>query len=79
GALQALDRKEIYFDRIAGTSAGAIMATLIKVGYKSHEISDIFERLDLPELLDKKKFPFLYPFYRWLRLYAKMGFYQGDV
>ncbi|MBU9724181.1 MULTISPECIES: patatin-like phospholipase family protein [Bacillaceae] len=79
GALQALDKKEIYFDRLAGTSAGAIMATLIKVGYNSHEIAQIFEELELPALLDKKRFRVLYPFYRWLRLYAKMGFYQGDV
>ncbi|MBU9712221.1 patatin-like phospholipase family protein [Evansella tamaricis] len=79
GAIQALDRRNITFDRIAGTSAGAITASLVKAGYKSYEIAQLFEELELPSLLDKNTFQFFYPFYRWLRLYRKMGLYQGEA
>ncbi|SDY55807.1 NTE family protein [Evansella caseinilytica] len=79
GALQVLDQKKIFFERLAGTSAGAIVATFIKAGYTSEEISQLLDDLDLQQLLDPKKRSIIFPFYRWLRLYKKMGFHKGDA
>lgn len=38
GALKACEDRKIRFDGVAGTSAGAIIAGLIAVGYKAHEL-----------------------------------------
>ncbi|CAF24363.1 patatin-like phospholipase family protein [Candidatus Protochlamydia amoebophila] len=39
-------------ERIAGTSSGAIFASLISVGYTSSEIRDILDEIDLNKILD---------------------------
>ncbi len=38
GALQVLEENKIRFDRLLGTSAGAITATLLAAGYNSQEM-----------------------------------------
>ena len=38
GALRALEEKNVDFVGIAGTSAGAIVAALVGVGYRSHQM-----------------------------------------
>ncbi|MDQ0256270.1 NTE family protein [Evansella vedderi] len=77
GAMKALEEEGIYFERLAGTSAGAIVATLIKAGFTSNEIEKILDEVDLISLLDRKHRSI--PFYRWIRLYLKMGIYKGDA
>lgn len=80
GALRVLEDEEIQFERLAGTSAGAIIASLIKVGYKSNEIEKILDELDFLSILDpkyesrKKYFQFL----KWVGLFRKMGLHNGD-
>ena len=41
GALKRLEEEGIEFGSVAGTSAGAIAAALVAVGYKAEEIKDI--------------------------------------
>lgn len=58
GALGSLDKKEILYDDngnlkikgIAGTSAGAIVAGLIAIGYKPAELLDIMKHLNFNKL-----------------------------
>ncbi|MCD8508717.1 MAG: patatin-like phospholipase family protein [Bacillus sp. (in: Bacteria)] len=76
GAVRILEQEGFVFERLAGTSAGAIVASFLKAGFTSDEIGEILEELDLPSLLDERKISI--PFYRWLRLYLKMGIHQGD-
>lgn len=52
GAYQAIEEKGYRFKRIAGTSAGAIVASFIAAGYSSSEIMKIMDEIDLKELLD---------------------------
>ena len=55
GALEALEDKGIYvnkIERVAGTSAGAITATLIGLGYSLTEINEKLKKLDFISLLD---------------------------
>jgi predicted acylesterase/phospholipase RssA/CRP-like cAMP-binding protein len=44
GVLAALEEHEIYFDRVAGTSAGAIIAAAFAAGFDQQYILQLFER-----------------------------------
>ncbi|WP_425397116.1 patatin-like phospholipase family protein [Aeoliella sp.] len=44
GVLEVLEREGIYFDRVAGTSAGAIVATAYAAGIPLERIRNVFER-----------------------------------
>ena len=55
GAIQALEEKGIKFERVAGTSAGAILATFIAAGFNAQELEKIFDELNLKVLLDPPK------------------------
>jgi len=77
GALQVVEKKGYNFERVAGTSAGAIMSSFIAAGYKSDEISELFNELHLNKLLDPPKFLDWLPFTKWLSLYFRMGIYKG--
>lgn len=79
GAYEVLEEKGFTFKRMAGTSAGAIIAALIAAGYSSREMADMMKELDLNEFLDQRKT--LLPFHlaKWLLLYFRMGLYRGDL
>ncbi|QCR32878.1 patatin-like phospholipase family protein [Lysinibacillus sp. SGAir0095] len=79
GAMQVLEEKNYRFKRVAGTSAGAIMACFIAAGYTSKEIENIFDELHLKSLLDPPKATRNLPFLRWLNLYFRMGLYKGKA
>jgi len=54
GALvEAEDSFGYEWQNVAGTSAGAIIAALIAVGYSGREVSDIISDLDFTQLMDK--------------------------
>ena len=44
GAIEVLESKDFTFKRLAGTSAGSILAALIAAGYTSREIMDLMMR-----------------------------------
>src|SRR5690606_15902294 len=77
GAIQALEEKGIKFERVAGTSAGAILATFIAAGFNTKELEEIFDELNLKVLLDPPKFIIELPFLKWLNLYKRLGLYRG--
>ncbi|WP_078597088.1 patatin-like phospholipase family protein [Evansella clarkii] len=77
GAIRELHKKGIGFERAAGTSAGALVAALIKAGYTSTEMEYLFEEMDAEQLLEPSRLPILSSFYRWLRVYKSMGLYKG--
>jgi predicted acylesterase/phospholipase RssA len=55
GTLKALDRHDIWFERVAGNSAGAITAAMIAVGYTATEI----EWITAPQVLGLRRPPSL--------------------
>ncbi|MFD1707698.1 patatin-like phospholipase family protein [Siminovitchia sediminis] len=79
GAYEVLEDRGFTFKRLAGTSAGAIIAAFIAAGYTSKEIADMMRDMDLNKLLDRRRT--LLPFHlaKWLLLYYKMGLYRGDL
>ncbi len=76
GACEEVESRGFRFVRLAGTSAGSIIAALISAGYKSKEIYNLLEELDLSKLLDTRKS--YIPFAKWLFVYWKLGLYKGN-
>ncbi|ADU29956.1 patatin-like phospholipase family protein [Evansella cellulosilytica] len=79
GALRVMKNENIEFERLAGTSAGAIVAAFIKAGFTVDEIESILDGLDLEELLEPKRTGVIFQFYKWIRLYRNMGIYKGAL
>ena len=79
GAYQELEEKGYRFKRVAGTSAGAIIASFIAAGYSGKEIEQMMQEEDLQTLLDPRKTILPIPFMKWLLLYWRMGLYQGNA
>lgn len=77
GAYQMLEEKGFRFKRVAGTSAGAILACLIAAGYTGKEIEEVLDNQDFQSLLDPRKTIIPLPFMKWLLLYWRLGLYQG--
>lgn len=76
GALEVFQEERIFqkIKRVAGTSAGAIVAVLVGLGYTPQEIKDIMWNLNFKNFLDDS----------WgivqdtNRLIQKFGWYKGD-
>ena len=77
GAIMELEDQGYRFKRMAGTSAGAIIAGFIAAGYSGAEIYEMMKSVKLTTLLESKKSRF--PFARWLKLYWSMGLFKGDA
>ncbi len=78
GAYEEIENKGLRFARVAGTSAGSIVAALIAAGYTSKEIYQLLDELDLSKLLDARKTLIPFPFAKWLFVYWKLGLYKGN-
>lgn len=79
GAYQVLEAENFRFKRVAGTSAGAILATFIAAGYSGKEIQTMLEELDVPSLLDPRKTILPFPFMKWVNVYHHLGLYKGKA
>ncbi|MDX8364269.1 patatin-like phospholipase family protein [Cytobacillus sp. IB215665] len=78
GAYEAIEEKGLHFTRVAGTSAGAIIAAFIASGYSSKEILSIMEEVDVKTFLDARKSILPAAIGKWIQLYWRMGLYKGD-
>lgn len=79
GAIQVLEERDFQFKRVAGTSAGAILASFIAAGYTAKEIEKMLDELQLKTLLDPPKGARTLPFMKWLNLYFRLGLYKGKA
>lgn len=79
GALQILEQRDFQFKRVAGTSAGAIVAGFIAAGFSINEIEKMLDELDVKSLLDPPKLTKTIPFLKWLNLYKRLGLYKGNA
>ncbi len=77
GACHAIEKRGYRFKRLAGTSAGSIIAALIAAGYSSTEIFRVVEEISLEKFMDARKTLLPYPFSKWILLYWKLGLYKG--
>lgn len=78
GALEEVEKHGLVFKRVAGTSAGSIIAALVAAGYKSHQIFDLLEELDLKMFMDPRKSIIPFGLLKWLLFYWRMGLYKGN-
>ncbi|MDO7845437.1 patatin-like phospholipase family protein [Hymenobacter sp. M29] len=76
GALQELEQRGLLRDirRVGGTSAGAIQAALLAVGYSAQEIIDVVNATPVQRLNDGR---FIF-FGGTHRLITQYGWYRGD-
>ncbi len=76
GAMQVLEEKGILPDiqRVGGTSAGAINATLVALGFTNTEQRSILKKLDFNDFMDGSWGVFR----DIVRLVKKFGWYKGD-
>lgn len=74
GALEVLDSMQIMpgIKRVAGTSAGAITATLLALGFTSSEVSTIISKTNFKEFEDNSLFGGLFQFT------SKYGWFKGE-
>lgn len=79
GAYQVLEEKGYRFHRVAGTSAGAILACFIAAGYSAKEIEVMLDEQDFQILLDPRKTIIPLPLMKWFQLYWRLGLYQGKA
>lgn len=77
GALQSINDHNLTFKRVAGTSAGAIIAAFLAAGYTLTEIEEFIDKLDLKTFLDAPMLTNYIPGIRWFFLYFQMGLYHG--
>lgn len=79
GAIKAIEEKGFMFKRVAGTSAGSIIASLVAAGYSSDEIFKMMDEINLKDFLDPRKTLLPAPFGKWILLYWRLGLYKGNV
>src|ERR1041385_798007 len=75
GALKILEEKGVIknVERVAGTSAGAVTALMVGLGYNSHEIDSIIYTLKIQQFNDGKNI-----FGKIRRIRKEYGIYKGD-
>ncbi|MBS4194635.1 patatin-like phospholipase family protein [Lederbergia citri] len=78
GAYEVLEERGFTFKRLAGTSAGAIMAAFIAAGYTSQEIKDLMDETKMKMFLDQRTTLLPFALAKWLLLYWRMGMYRGN-
>ena len=79
GAYQALEEHGFQFKRVAGTSAGAIIAAFIAAGFTSEELNNELGNLELRTILDEPKSILPYKVFKWLPIYWRLGMYKGQA
>ncbi|MEG1410349.1 MAG: patatin-like phospholipase family protein [Terrisporobacter sp.] len=78
GAISCLEEHGYIFKSIAGTSVGAIVASLLAVGYSGKEISNIMLNLDYNCFADKSKLQSIPLVGQFLSLFKTKGIHSGD-
>jgi NTE family protein len=77
GAACCLEEKGYSWERLAGSSAGAIIASMLAVGYTGAEIKDIMVNLDYETLASKEKGINVPLISKGFRLFTENGMYNG--
>jgi NTE family protein len=78
GAIQAMEEENVEWERLAGTSAGAVIAALLASGYKSHEIKERYSEINYSKLRGRtilNRIPICGFF---LELMVHLGIYKND-
>lgn len=78
GALSVLEEEGYSFKNIAGTSAGAIVAALIAVGYRAEELRKVIMELDFETFTDEDLTDRIPLVGKALSILLEKGIYEGE-
>lgn len=78
GAVSVIEEAGYEFENLAGTSAGAIVAGLLAVGFNSEGIKEELEKLNYNDFKDEKFLSECGWFGKGLKIIFKKGIYKGD-
>lgn len=78
GAYEELETRGFQFKRLAGTSAGALIASLIAAGYTSEELNEILDEVAFETFLDERRTWIPFSLAKWFFLYKRLGLYKGE-
>lgn len=79
GAYGEIEKRGFQFERVAGTSAGSILAALIAAGYTGQEIHQMMDELNVSQMLDERKSLFPFSLSKWIFVYWNLGLYKGNA
>ncbi|WP_416367218.1 patatin-like phospholipase family protein [Paenibacillus sanfengchensis] len=79
GAIEVMESQGYNWKRLAGTSAGSIVAALLACGYHSSEIKKLMSSLDYNQLLGRSWMNRLPFFNKTVPLITKSGVYSNHV
>jgi NTE family protein len=78
GAISYLEEYGYEWEQIAGTSAGAVIAALIAVGYTGKEIKEILFETDYKKFNDNNRLNSIPVIGKFLSILLNKGIYSGD-
>ncbi|MGO8872341.1 MAG: patatin-like phospholipase family protein [Acidimicrobiales bacterium] len=78
GAISVLEERGFSFVRIAGTSAGAIVGSLVAAGFSSAELRDLMSALDYTKFRDASRWERALPITEGSDLWFHEGIYKGE-
>lgn len=78
GAIKAMEEEQVEWQRIAGTSAGAVIAALLASGYKSYEIRKLLSELDFSKLRGRTFMNRIPIIGSLLEIIFNLGIYKND-
>lgn len=79
GAVAAAEEYDVHFAKVAGTSSGSIVASLLAAGYSGEEMKRLIEKTPFTSFLQKSwlhKLSWVGPA---LRIFVRKGLYSGDA
>lgn len=79
GAVEATERAGITFNRVAGTSSGSIIASLLAAGYNGQEMSRLIKETSFSSFLKRGAFYNTSIIGPALRVLIKKGLYSGEA
>lgn len=76
GALKVCEEMGIRWNRLAGTSAGSIVAALVAAGYTAEELEMEMKALDFSRIVERKGWDYI-PLGRSIRMLFTLGMYPA--
>jgi len=78
GAIEYAEEKGYKWERLAGTSAGAIIAALLAAGFTARELKNEIFNFDFNQFIKKGYFDELFPIFDLFNLWRYYGIHKSD-
>ncbi|CCQ94447.1 Patatin family phospholipase [[Clostridium] ultunense Esp] len=76
GALKVCEEMGIEWNRLGGTSAGAIVSSLLAAGYRASDLEELMVQLDFSRIVERNFWDYL-PLGRLVRMFFTLGMYPA--